>query len=230
MPGMLVLAVGMGRMFGETDKAGDNVWAIPIMAAGAPSSTSLSFCRKIWCLDMAHALAQAWYCLSRCRPHLGQCPCLVGTWLHSAGSLLFPRHSYAKFKPSFPWDPCLSAKPGVMAAPQLHPQGATSLCPTPRPPLAAPGVASRASWARQDTALTRGDRASGGGCGAAGARPAGAVLSLCICHLCRPRGTELSKVTVSSSAGKPGCLRRAALPDTHPSLNRGCRQFIWAQS
>lgn len=84
--------------------------------------------------------------------------------MQSAGSLLFPRHSQVKFKPSFPWDPCLCAKLGVMAAPQLHPEGATHspLCPTPCHPLAAPGV----SWACQDTALTRGDRASGGGCGA----------------------------------------------------------------
>lgn len=34
-------------------------------------------------------------------------------------------------------------------------------------------------------------------------------------------GTELHKVTVRSGTGRLGCVRRAALPNTHPCLDWG---------
>lgn len=115
MPGKLVLAVG--KIFGEIDEDGDNGWVTPIPAAGPQSSASSFFLEEdeLRCgtcsgtgLTLSH----------QCRPHLGQCPCLVWTWVQSTVSLLFPRHSQVKSKPSFTWHPCLGAKPGVMAAPQ----------------------------------------------------------------------------------------------------------------
>lgn len=40
MPGKPVLAVGKGKIFGETDKNGDNGWVTPTLGAGAQSSIS----------------------------------------------------------------------------------------------------------------------------------------------------------------------------------------------
>lgn len=218
MPGKLVLAVGMGKIFGEKDKDGDNVRVVPTVAAEAQNSPSSFLLEEDMVLGYGTYSATGLVLSQQVQATLGSVPLSGWDLVQSAGSLLFPKHFQLKFKPSFPWNPFLGAKPEVMAAPQLHPQGVTHLCARCLiAPLAAPGVASRARWARQDSALTGGDRASGGGLGQPGLSPAGAVLSLCIRHLRQPRGTGLSKGTVSSSAGKPGCLRRAALPNTHPS-------------
>lgn len=142
---MLVLAMEMGKIFGETDKDSDNVWVTPTTAAGAQSSTSSFLLEEDMVLRYGTCSGTGLVLSQQVQPHLAQCPCVVGTWVQSAGSLL-PRHSQVKFKPSFPWDPCLGAKPEVMAAPQLHPQGAThsplsdTLSPPGRPRCGQRGI------------------------------------------------------------------------------------------
>lgn len=179
MPGKLVLAVG--KISGETDRNGDNGWVTLVLGAGAQSSTYLSFWRKV-CLEVAHALA--------------------GPWLQSAGSLLFPRHSQVKFRPSFPWDPCLAAKPGVMAALSSTlevPLTSESDTATPRQPRQPPR-GRHGVLARQDTALTGGDRASEGT--ASGGCRCASVTSGC-------RGARSCTKSGQERPGRPGCLRRA---------------------
>lgn len=115
----------------------------PLRVLEPGAALHFSFWRKTQCLDAACSRARARHRLGRHGPRSGQCPHRVWTWALSAGSLLFPRHAQGKFKPSFPWDPCLGAKPGdgIASAPSSRgrvPLTYPSDTKAPHHPLTAP--------------------------------------------------------------------------------------------